>query len=217
MRKWPRWVKICLCLVLIVASAGFLIISKSPATSPEESLRQKEKISLIGPTNILETLELDLRYEDRLTVGESDYGYTLFSWGGTDWAAGDFLYFEKAGELTLFFPEYSNSDTYSQGQALPFFLFTDLACSHRAELTLAVDDNDGSKAYSLEAQIRPTGYFLFDLQELGISQEELEAALHHMSPYYTPDGTIVANVTVYDRAGNVIGTLYKDFTESRGR
>ncbi len=217
MKKWPKWLKLCLCLLLIAGSLLYIQARfDRPAATPEEAFRRAEQGSLVGPARILETIDLALNYSNRAMLGESDYGCTLLLWEDAQWDDGSLYYYEKSGDITCFFPGFDQFDAFYQASAMPFFLLTDLDGAHRAEMALMLETETETREFHLEGSIRQNGYFLLILEGPQLAEEDASLLLRAMAPHLH-GSTLTAAVTVYDRDGQVLGTQTKDLTHTQGR
>ncbi len=215
MKKWPRWIKICICLLIIAAclawlQAGYGII---PSATYEEAFRRLERKNLIGPAEILGTWDLQNYYPEKVMVGESDFGYTVCSWphlNNPDYTTMEF--FEKTGHTTAFIP-YQSQIFYEKDMEIPFFVFTELAGADRAEMELTYERKGETAACQLETKFRKDGCFLFSITEDFTHYHLFSDFLDTLNSDIFKEGTLLIKITVYDRAGNVLGTQTADFSD----
>ncbi len=215
MKKWPRWAKILLCLLLIFVSLLALSDANSgPSPTAEIEFRRRERQELIGPAEILGTFEMTYGHFTHTMLGKSDYGYTTLTWWGDGWKDGNLLYFPKTGETTLFCPGYDCSTWYQPGWQLPFFAFTDLPGAKTAVLTLTVTTEEGTETHRMEAELQQDGYFLFCLREETVERESLLDLILLMNPHYGSEGSVLAEMTVCNYQNEPIGTHTQDFAQN---
>ena len=112
-RKWknpiPRPVRAILCAVCAIALAiAYYIALGCPTLTDEQEFRRAEKIHLVGPSKIVDTLTSEYSEFDKMIVGETEYGICFF--GKYTYTTGVYnkdetdyrlFYAEKTGDLTL--------------------------------------------------------------------------------------------------------------------
>ncbi len=215
MKKWPRWAKICICLVIIAVSLTWLQAAYGllPSGTHEEAFRRLERKNLIGSAEILGVWNPENYNSKMVMVGESDYGYTVCNWPAPDvpdYATMD--YFEKTGHTTVFIP-YRSQIFYDKGMEIPLFVFTELAGADRAELELTYTRKEETAVCHLETKFRKDGCFLFSIREDFTHYTIFKDFVETLNSRIHLDGTLLVEVTVYDRAGNILGRQTADFSD----
>ncbi len=193
--------KTLICLVILLLSGTVLLYAAMgyPALTPEMAFRRWEKQQLVGPAEILDTLTMEqLRY-DRITIGKSDWGYSLYHWNdGKDLNSGLFTYHPKDGSLTIVDAPLFDLLPYVDNWQYPIFAFTDQANATRAVLTLQLSKGGSTEHYELEAERQFDCCFLFTLEEGVISKESFQILYAAAGQR---DCTAEICVTLYDRNG----------------
>lgn len=183
----PRWLRSILDLL---ASALFVFLFYAaigaPAITTTQAFRRAEKIHMVGPSVIVDTLDQSTYSEFKtMLVGETGEGIVFFGqyeatqnngWSERTVLEPVFSYREKTGDLTvLAAPTVSLGFPWIEygGASLPIYLFDAYPEAIRAELDLTVsgtygiDINGGeytqdfTRSYSLEAQREKEGFFRF--------------------------------------------------------
>lgn len=179
--------------VLLLAFLFYMSIG-SPAFTTEQAFRRAEKIHMVGPSTIVDTLDWDdFAMFETLIVGETDYGvifygeYRIYAsdvwpqWPQTEVRKPVFSYREKTGDLTVLAPPVAafGLSGFDYGTQLPVYLFDAYPDAVRAELEMTVTgtvsayingelvDTEFSHTFSEEATRLHPGYFRFDLRASG--------------------------------------------------
>ncbi len=199
-------VKTAICLVLIILSLGILFAQSKIQILPGLlSLRQQERQQLLGPCHIQDTLTLPMLLYDRITIGTSEHGYTLYYWNEELLYAGDHLvYYPKSEEMILSYGVLNDLIPYMEGWQYPIFLFSERPNAVKAQLELAMTVDGETEIYRLEATRQYDCLFLFCLNGELMTRE---AFLNYMDRS-SSDSTIT--LTLYDRSGAALETLVKD-------
>ncbi len=206
--------KIGLYLVLIVLSATILLLMLDmDSPTAEIAFRKKEKQQLLGPAEIVTTMEVTHSWYNRMMVGVSEHGLSVFSWhGDRNFDGGELNYHEKDGSLSVFCPCADGRLPVAEEAQIPFFAITDHANAVEATLVLTLSYDGKEETIALRAGQSEGSYFLFSLYGNQLSDEvrrNLEMALS--STYVS--GTVIATVTVFDWNGRAIESRTVDLTQ----
>ena len=179
----PRKLRICVnILAILLLLAAVYVFGGCPALTVEHQFRRLEKANLVGPSRIIETVELTESEYDRMIVADDGDAVILYCCNlpGYRWDWGNFYYLEKAEGMTvLAMPSY-HFGTFDRTLELPVLLLHNYPGAVRAELELilgkgfdiqetvwdnggAVTRRDFEKTYFLEAESDLYGYFRFML------------------------------------------------------
>ncbi len=192
-------VVICFCILL-----NIFLFADIPALTAKMAFRRAERPVLLGPAKILDTLELEQLVYDRVTIGKSDHGYSIYAWNeGKDRDSGHFSYYPKTGNLTLILSGFSDLLPYVDGWQYPIFAFTERSDAVTATLTLELSLDDDIQRYQLEAEEQYDCLFLFCLNGDVMSKEAYHA--------FYAGSCIRIQVSIYDIAGNVLATDTKEY------
>lgn len=186
-RLWlniPRKVRICVNIlaILLLLFAAYILLD-CPAFTPVQQFRRLEKANLVGPAEILETIDPPNGEYDHILVADDGDGVILYSYDDFEyrWAWGGFLYREKSEGITVFpAPNHPYFGAERYVMDMPVLVFHDYPDACRAELELHFDENIGvplttwengekvklgyfEKSYLLEAASDIPGYFRFNL------------------------------------------------------
>lgn len=210
MKHWPRARKLALCLlILLISLLTIFSVSGWSSPTPEIAFRRMEKRNLIGPAEIITTLEYENADGYHVLLGESDYGYTTFEYfDSVPLDESNLHYFPKAQDATLFCTDYVCTDQTSS-RLLPIYLFPENRSAVAAKMTLTISTAEASGTYHLDGQRPDSSFYLFSLPV-----EELEAEFFwllqqvlsgHYSEYVL-SGTVDIQIEFLDVSGAVVDT-----------
>ncbi len=212
MKKLPRWIKSLLCLVLTVTAWLVLYrIWEGPSLTAKAALRRQEREELLGPTQIVDTIQFSVAADTYMIVGKSDYGYTTFSWWKNTWDNGNLHYFAKTGDITLFCPGNAYYLGVNGRREMPIFVFTELPGARSAVLELRFTYEGVTESFRMEAQLQPNGYFLLLLTEQELDYAAFRHLQEAMETDFDPSDSAVATVTVLNGLGDELGSTTKEF------
>jgi hypothetical protein len=149
----PRPLRACLwALLVIVLAILYYIALGCPTLTLRQELRRAEKIHLVGPSKIVDRIDIRQWYEfEKLLVGETEHGITFIGKFGSRRTGAKhsgeryykFSYQEKTGDVTFAAPpiQYRGSGLYE----LPVYVFTEHPDAVRAEISILVA---GSRSYT---------------------------------------------------------------------
>ncbi len=201
--------KTLVCLVLIVFSLAILFLQSNIAF-PDGLLafRWQERLQLIGPAKILDTLVMEQLLYDRVTIGRSDYGYTLYYWNKENpKLSDDFFYYPMDGDLTYADAPVFDMLPYMEGWEYPFFVFSEDKAATRASFQLKLTAEGKTETYELNATKQYGCLFLFCLNESVISAESFQ---QYMDAGLTNNDNIAnIQICVYDSSGKELDSLVK--------
>lgn len=215
----PRPVRACIAGTLaIVLAIAYYIALGCPTLSFKQEFRRAEKVHLVGPSNIVDTIVVDYREFDKMIVGETEEGICFFGryyhCYPYDEAFAEKLYYfsyvEKTGDITIAAaPNVWGLIWNDSAQSVPVYLFVGAPEAVRAEITLHKATNF-NQSFHAEATRLDSGVFRFWLEAEG----EGLSALFTLSCITggTPYGltydilftTIPATVKLYDADGALI-------------
>ena len=192
-----------LCTMLLLFFCWLVL--DCPALTLKWAFRRAEKVSLVGPSEIIDVIEGDWRSEENLlVVGESRYGYSVYNanllkpWIG--YANTSVAYREKEGEVELFSP--MDSIRYSTGD-VPWFLFTELPAA-RAQIEFSFETGRvdyyvyAPVHYCAEGEKRGDGYFLFILPVVAEGNEDFpKRDMRTAQLQFTMRDLVMANRNAY--------------------
>ena len=189
-----------------MASFLLYVFSGCPAFTVEEQYRRAEKANLVGPAEILGTVELKDAYSvyDRLLLADDGEGVIMYLYRADDISNHRLVYREKMGEVTVLAAP--SNDVFWWGRKeieVPVLVFDSCPAAVRAELELELgcefNGEEFQKTYS---------YFLFSIRasasyELGAEGCALstlaQVSGHDFASYV--ETAIPATVRLYDEAG----------------
>lgn len=217
MKNWSRKTKLTLCtLILLLTVTALFFCSDWPSPTPEIALRRAEKEQLVGPAEIIATLDFQHGTYDHMMIGASENGYTTFEYyDHRGWDDGKLRYFPKTEGATLFCPEYSYYDENSEPYVL-IFLFPEKYAAASAEMTLSISCGEESETYYLEGQRQDGNYYIFSLPYRGLKGQFfwlLQQALTGSYSEYVLTGTVDISIEYYDRNGQLTDSYERTITK----
>lgn len=179
----PRKVRIFMNIlwILLLVFAAYILLG-CPAFSPVQQFRRLEKANLVGPAQIIETVDLPNGLDEHLLVADDGDSVILYLYDDFEYRWNSYLlYREKSEGITVLpVPNHTHfgSDLYAMD--LPILVFHDHPGAVRAELELTIDEGLGipetkweqggevhidyfEKTYLLYADSGIDGYFRFNL------------------------------------------------------
>lgn len=211
-------------LLAAVLFCLFYIFAGCPDMTAEQAYRREMQRRMLGPGEVIGTVNVDINGYDRLLLGETEEGVTLYcyeqanlglikgntfsSWEGT------LTYREKGETVTLLAAPGVNA--WRDEIHLPLVLFDECPKAVRAELDVCIEDEYDSQKYtfrySLSAERKFGGYFVFDLyaeneDETGGSWVEgcfIEWVSDLYADSFTRSGQYPATVRLYDEKDSLI-------------
>lgn len=217
MKRWSRQRKVAFCLVILFVSL-FISLSMSEWPSPtlEIAIRRMEKRMLIGPMDIIATLDFEYSHWDHLVIGKSEYGYSIYDYGDDlGWDRGGLDYFPKEENATLFCTEYPYRTAHNES-FLPIFLFPEKQNSAEADMELRITIDGETKTCQMDGVRKDNSFYLFSLPMEGIEGEYfwiLQQALTGAYSEYVLAGTVEISIDFYDVSGNLIDTYTKSVSK----
>lgn len=193
----------------------------SPTLTAEQEYRRAEKAHLVGPAEILGTVELetDLPSYWNMLVADDGDGIIFFCYGHPDytkWEATELIYREKTGDITVLGAPFPNEGREKTTIAkYPILVFDDYPEAVRAELDLTLQATYGGelflKTYSMKSQRENAGYFQFTLGSVNPNGLGAEGHALHILALISgyggrtfPEQTIPATVRLYNEADELI-------------
>lgn len=146
----PRPLKACLCaLLVLMLAAVYYIALGCPTLSMRQEFRRAEKVHMVGPSEIVDTVNNVYSEFEKMIVGETEYGICFFGRYGSGRQGTthrgqrhySFFYHEKTGDITILPAPNSSAfewTWYGFARALPVYVFTDEQEAVRAEIELTV-------------------------------------------------------------------------------
>lgn len=217
MKNWSRMQKLMLCVLILLISLFFIgSISNWPSPTPEIALRRQETQQLIGPAEIITTLEYENADGYHILLGKSDQGYTTFEYfDSVPLDESNLHYFPKAQDATLFCTEYVHTDQAGLRQ-LPIYLFPENRAAVAAKMTLTISTAEASGTYHLDGQRPDSSFYLFSLPVDDLEAEFfwlLQQALTGAYSEYVLTGTVEIEIEFFDASGNLIDTYSETVTK----
>lgn len=212
-------------LLAAVLFCLFYILAGCPDMTAEQAYRREMQRHLLGPGEVIGTVNVDINGYDRLLLGETEEGVTLYcyeqanlglikgntfsSWEGT------LTYREKGEVVTLLAAP--GADAWRDEIHLPLILFDECPRAVRAELDVCIKDEYDSQEYefrySLSAERKFGGYFVFDLYAKNGTGREgwnwtegffIEQVSRLYADGFTRSGQYPATVRLYDEKDTLI-------------
>lgn len=216
MKNWSRKKKLILCSMILIASVLFIAsISSWRSPSLKIAIRRAEKQQLVGPSEIISTMDFQFSPWDHLVLGKTEHGLITFEYGDDlGWDKGDLNYYPKSEDCTLFCTEYWYRD--EEEEWLPIFLFPENQRSAEAKLSLNITVEEVTQSYQLDGDKKDSSFYLFRLPipELGGKHFWLlQQALTGAYSEYVLTGTVEIQIDYYDHSGNLIDTYSKTVTK----
>lgn len=178
-RPVPRWGWIVINITAI-ALVLFLryIFAGAPAYSMENAFRRAENAKLVGPSEILDTITVDIGSYNRLIVADDGDGAILYTWlvSGTTHSSmsGKLVYRKKTGGVTVVPAPAHGLMFTGESASLPVIVFDEFPDAVRAELDLHLYETGNAGAnppasldFNLTADREVEGYFLFTVSHSG--------------------------------------------------
>lgn len=211
MRKRKHLRRIGISLFVLLLSVTILcLLNASPSSTAEMAFRRKEKQNLIGPAEIIATLDFPHGSYDHILIGESDFGYTFFECHDNGrWDQGDMTYVPRKEGATLYCTYHMYGSAEYSADWLPIFAFADHHAAVRAKLTLTTTQNGETVNYPLEAQRSHDGFFLFSLKTMELRAQDfwlIQQTIANQYREYVLDGTAQATLELYDANGELLET-----------
>ena len=217
MKKLSRKSKAILLIIAAVCMILFLYNGLGcPFLSPRHALRVVENRSLIGPTKILGTEEINIAGSERMIVSKDAYFGCIMAY---DFSMGNQYYCFRYRELEnglalMIFP-----DDYSFGHGsfeVPVILFDNCEEAVRADVSITADMTVSRerfyKVYELSATRKNPGYFRFNINfktespyDIGTEGIVMERMTGITSDYWDVSETAIPiTVKFYDDQDNLI-------------
>lgn len=200
----PCALVILVCLFVVVMSievVGF---------TDEQRMRLAEKAHVVGPSDILGR-ESDLPVWGDVLIGQSRYGYTLYSCD-----SGELHYYKKMENFTTYVP--NDLSGYDLQDAMPIFVFAENRQATHARLSMRlVSTLSGApwdSTYTIEAQRSENGYFLFQMDLADeVHNGLLEFLTEMLNNMLCSRPWMYGTVTleVYDDSGNLLEVFVRDY------
>lgn len=217
MKNWTRKRKLALCLLLLLVSLSIIIsMSDWPSPTPEIALRRMEKRYLLGPSQIITTMDFEYSPWDHLIIGKSDRGYTTYEYlDDLGWDNGNLRYFPGTDGATLFCTDYKYR-TESGDPWLPIFLFPEKQGYGEVKMTLTITTPEASRTYQLDGERRDSSFYLFALPADDLEAEFfwlLQQALTGAYSEYVLTGTVEIEIEFLDISGSLVDTYTRAVTK----
>ncbi len=200
-------------VIIAVSALIFFLLSDIPSLTPWCAFRHAERQNLIGPSDILGTNKVRMLLYDRIMLGESEHGYTLFLYStenSLDYSS-KMTYIPKDGDITLAavatpFPVENKKD-----HLVPFFVFTDHKNAASATLTLHLTRNPLEDTFTLEGSKCRGNYFVFWIDSKLMSGEAFYCYNQAIS-YPQMEYSVEASTVLFDKNGEQLEAKTKDMT-----
>lgn len=211
MNNRKRLRKILVYFLMLVLSATILYcLTEGRSFTSTMAFRRQEKINLIGPAEIIATIDFPHGGYDHMMIGESEYGYTFYEWyDHSGWDDGVMTYIPRQKGATIHCTYYQYGSAEYTQDWLPIFAFADHPGAVSAQLTLTTSQNGETISYPLEADRSEEGYFLFVWKTMGIRGNDfrlIQQLIANQHREYILDGSATATLTLFDKNGNALNT-----------
>lgn len=218
MNKGKRICRICIYLLVTVISFLIMYFTSDFTNMPlEVTMRREESAKLVGPSQIIAYDEVNYGTHDRMILGETDYGYTLFEYSEESGGKfGALTYHEKASPLTCFSSSIY-SDLITQSSPMPVYVIAQDRRAASARLTLntrytsAVESFE--QTHTAESQLRQDTFFLFEVDITDMDHDTYMFWMYRLNgrDSYLPRLSGTAVIELYDSGGNLIDTVVLQF------
>jgi len=209
MKCWSRKKKLLFCIPLLLISL-FIIASMAEWPSPtlEIAIRRKEKQQLVGPSEIIGTLEYDYGV---IHIGKIAEGWITYEYiDDLGWDSGELRYFPGEKDTTMFCPDFL---LWTKGrQWLPIFVFPEGTSAAEAEMRISVTGLETDGVYTLTGVKMEGGYFQFSLPGEDLGPEHfwlLQQSVTNSYQEYVLTGTVEIQIDFFDRSGTLADTYSK--------
>ena len=205
------------CILIVSLIPVYYISVGRPPLSPKHQFRRTEKVAMVGPAIILDTISLE-EYDgysaDRLLLATSEEGVTLFAYNRKMLEYINYLFYrEKQGDITVL--AYGESGYIDAEYAeIPIIVFDEFPDAVRAEMKIDLHtptyvEQGWAKQFSLSAEREREGYFLFELKigngyKLGNVGQALNLLTDLSLGSGDCDEAIPVTVWFYDEDGDMI-------------
>lgn len=227
----PRPVKACFFALLALFMAVVYYIALGCPTTFRQEFRRAERAHMVGPSEIVDTLNANVCEFQKMIVGETQHGVCFFGRYGSSVSGGKhsgrwhyrFFYHEKTGDITILAaPEYFGFTWDYPGYDLPVYIFTDYTQAVRAEIDLTIngthtENTNGqtvttklSKIFTGEATLVDSGVFRYIFTSEDVEGSYALFHLAHISSgtyttlYNISATSVTALVRLYDETGALI-------------
>lgn len=221
MSKRKRIIKVIIYLLIAVLSLLMIYYAAGfPYLSAKMAMHAMEKAQLVGPSEIIACAEVDYGFWDRIIIGETEYGYTLFEYSAdSGYEFGTLSYHEKWESITCFTTGIA-ADLKFIGSPMPVYVVPENRGAASARLTLYAEyqDSDGvvhEVTNISESRLREDAFFLFEVDLTEMEYDVFQfwfSRLNEGYPLYQYfSGT--ATIEIFDRCGGVAETLVLEFPQ----
>ena len=217
MKKWSRKKKLLLCILIFLISLFFIAsITQWHSPTPEIALRRMEKRQLIGPSEIITTIDTNNVDNCHMIWGESEHGYTVFLYFDTvDLDSGNLYYFPKSEQVTICCTGYNN--VYEDGsKELPIYVFRENTIYPEAWISLTISSGEETHTYEMVGHPMDSIFYCFPIQITDMPFEDyylLNQALNKEYDNIILTGTVEIQIDFYDNSGNLVDTYSKTVTK----
>lgn len=215
MGKHRKLCKIIVYLLIFALSAAVIYaLVDIPSFTAEMAFRRKEKCNMVGPAEIVATLDFSHSSYDHIMIGKSEFGYTFYEYRDASLDNGKMTYIPKQEGATLYCTYHMYGSSAYSADWLPIFAFVDHSAAVSARLTLTTIQNGETAHYPLEAKKSPEGYFLFSWKTQELRAQDfwlVQQLIANQYREYVLEGTAQATLALYNAKGELIGTY--EFTK----
>lgn len=218
-RKIPRGVRIginllgiAICILAVYTYVG------APTSSVEADFRRYEKSNMVGPSEILATVNLETGFDSyqKMIIGDDGDGVVFYCYDHVEQDDPVLIYREKTGDITVLGAPYPiDARTRMIKSQYPIYVFDNYPDAVRAEMevTLSAEyfGESFEKTYSLTANRVNDGYFQFILgttnrRGLGIEGYAIQlfALISGYEGKYYRDLSIPVTVRLYNDSGKLL-------------
>lgn len=218
-QKIPRSVRICINLLGITACLlALYTYFGAPTFSVEKDFRRLEKSNMVGPSEILATVNLESGFDSyqKMIIADDGAGIIFYCYDHVDQDDPVLIYREKTEDITVLGSPYPiNTRTRMFKSQYPIYVFDEYPDAVRAEMdvTLSAEyfGETFEKTYSLTANRVHPGYFQFILgvtsrRGLGIEGYAIQlfALISGYEGKYYRDLAVPVTIRLYNDAGKLL-------------
>lgn len=218
-RKIPRKGKICIQLVCIAfCLVAIYTFIGAPVFSVEAQFRRYEKSNMVGPSEILGTVNLERGYDSyqKMLIADDGDGIIFYCYDHVELDDPALIWRKKTGDITVIGAPYpTDARTRMIRSQYPVYVFDDYPEAVRAEMELTLTANYFNEAfektYSLTAKRTNPGYFQFILGTnnrygLGIEGYAIQgfALISGYEGKYYRDWSVPVTVRLYSETGKLL-------------
>lgn len=212
--KRLRRILIYLLITVLSLCALYFSIGLFPSFSEEMAMHRAEARELVGPSRVIAGDDVAYSGVDRILIGETDFGYTLYEYQETSWDSGCLSYHEKARGLTCFTTA-GYFDPYFD-EVLPVYAIPEDGSAVRARLTLetaSTVQEEYNAVLTAEAELQEDTFFLFEVDTADVYEQILYFWYYRIQGRQDGHGYTTGTLTVelFNSDGDLLDTVTQEF------